>query len=272
MTTMWMRFALALLVPLAATAQPMEVILPTSNDALFYGDGAGFYMYTDRNFDGEASNPWEGGQYGFHRNLVRTPVGIVGTRFHEGMDIRPRFRDFDGEPLDSIVSVDDGRVVYVNRSASASAYGRYVVVEYDWQGSPYYGLYAHLSDVDAYPGTYVRRGERLGRTFKRGRMRGRSENRPSLLGYALERRVVCHSGRGFSKIMRCCQGSVVLFTLTNLRPRGSSSFRACTTVILCNGLIGTFGSSPRYSTRARRPPGLRDHTIAVAISRGSANS
>jgi len=162
-TTMWMRFALALLGPLAATAQPMEVILPTSNDALFYGDGAGFYMYTDRNFDGEASNPWEGGQYGFHRNLVRTPVGIVGTRFHEGMDIRPRFRDFDGEPLDSIVSVDDGRVVYVNRSASASAYGRYVVVEYDWQGSPYYGLYAHLSDVDAYPGTYVRRGERLGR-------------------------------------------------------------------------------------------------------------
>ena len=146
-----------------ARAQPMEVVLPTSNDALLRGDGPGFYMYTDRNFDGIASQPWEGGRYGFHRNTIRTPAGLVGTRFHEGMDIRPRFRDLDGEPLDSVVSVDDGRVVYVNTSASASAYGRYVVVEYEWQGSPYYGLFAHLSDVYAVPGTFVRRGQRLAR-------------------------------------------------------------------------------------------------------------
>lgn len=164
MTTMRMRLVLAaMLAPLAAAAQPMEVILPTSNDALYYGDGPGFYMYTDRNFDGIASSPWEGGQYGFHRNLVRTPAGIVGTRFHEGVDIRPRTRDEAGEPLDTVRSVDDGRVVYVNRSASASDYGRYVVVEYTWQGSPFYGLFAHLSDVDAYPGMYLERGQRIGR-------------------------------------------------------------------------------------------------------------
>jgi murein DD-endopeptidase MepM/ murein hydrolase activator NlpD len=137
--------------------------LPTDNRAIFEDDGPGFYQVTERYFEGERTWPWEGGQYGFVRNAVRRATGVVYTRFHEGIDIRPLTRDARGEPLDDVRSVSDGRVVYVNASARASNYGRYVVVEYDWQGARYYGLYAHLATTDVYVSQFVRRGERLGR-------------------------------------------------------------------------------------------------------------
>ena len=146
-----------------APAQPLHLRLPTSNDALYTGDGPAFYQYTDRNFEGEASRPWEAGRYGFVRNLVRTPAGVVYTRFHEGLDIRPIFRDEDGEPLDTVRSVDDGRVVYFSANPNASNYGRYVVVEHWWQGAAYYALYAHLAEVEAQPGMFIRRGTPVGR-------------------------------------------------------------------------------------------------------------
>ena len=41
------------------------------------GDDPDFYMYTDRTFEGVRSRPWQGGQYGFVRNEVRTPAGVV---------------------------------------------------------------------------------------------------------------------------------------------------------------------------------------------------
>ena len=85
---------------MVAQTETLNLALPTDNDALFRGDGPEFYQYIERDFKGEKSNPWEGGQYGFVRNPNETPAGIVYTRFHEGIDIRPLQRDARGEPLD----------------------------------------------------------------------------------------------------------------------------------------------------------------------------
>src|SRR5713101_4035313 len=78
----------------------IDLALPTDNDALFHGGGPAFYQYIERDYGGEKSKPWEGGQYGFVRDPVETAGGIVYTRFHEGIDIRALHRDEGGEPLD----------------------------------------------------------------------------------------------------------------------------------------------------------------------------
>ena len=147
----------------AADGDELHLILPTSNDALLRGDGAGFYMYTNRLFRGVRSRPWEGGQYGFVRDQVDTDVGVVFTRFHEGVDIRPLYRDARGEPLDTVRAIGDGEVVYVNTAERRSSYGKYVVVEHWWSGSPFYSLYAHLGRVEVEAGERVAQGDRLGR-------------------------------------------------------------------------------------------------------------
>ncbi len=145
-----------------AGAQPLELILPTRNDALYAGDGPAFYQYTDRVSSKGTTRPWQGGQYGFVRNIRQTPYGAVYTRFHEGADIRPVYRDRASEPLDTVRAIDDGEVVYVNTIEKNSNYGLYVVVEHRWGGSPYYSLYAHLNRIDVRIGQRVRQGESLG--------------------------------------------------------------------------------------------------------------
>src|ERR1017187_4055716 len=85
--------------------EPLNLVLPTDNDALFRGGGAEFYQYIERDYKGEKSTPWEGGQYGFVRNPIETPAGIVYTRFHEGIDIRPLQRDERGEPIDPVHAI-----------------------------------------------------------------------------------------------------------------------------------------------------------------------
>lgn len=151
------------------SAQPLDLILPTSNRALLEDDGPAFYQFTDRYFKGKRSHPWEGGQYGFVRNQVETQEGVVFTRFHEGVDIKPLYRDRRGEPLDTVRAIDDGVVVYVNPVARASTYGIYVVVEHIWSGSPFYSLYAHLGDAYVRKGQRVCQGDRLGRMGYTGR-------------------------------------------------------------------------------------------------------
>mgnify|MGYP003694114423 CR=1 FL=1 len=94
--------------------QILDLVLPTDNDALFSGGGAAFYQYIERNFKGVKSTPWEGGQYGFVRDPIDTAGGVVYTRFHEGIDIRPLHRDAHGEPLDEVRAIADGKVVHAN--------------------------------------------------------------------------------------------------------------------------------------------------------------
>ncbi len=147
----------------AVSAQTPRLILPTANDALFRGDGEAFYQYVERNVQGVISYPWEGGQYGFSRDPHETGTGTVFTHFHEGVDIRPLRRDAQGEPLDDVVSVAAGRVVHVNNEPRHSNYGRYIVVEHRWGGSPYYSLYAHLAASAVNAGQDVSQGQQLGR-------------------------------------------------------------------------------------------------------------
>ncbi|MEM7699441.1 MAG: M23 family metallopeptidase [Verrucomicrobiota bacterium] len=152
-------FCTPLLLSLRGQAAPLGLVLPTANEAIFSTDQSRFYMYTDRNFEGRLSKPWQGGTYGFSRNQRRTSIGIVYTRFHEGIDIRPLRRDSQGRPLDKIRSIADGTVVYINADSTASNYGRYLVVHHDWGHGPFYSLYAHLYAAETTVGKRVKAGE-----------------------------------------------------------------------------------------------------------------
>jgi len=139
----------------------VDLALPTDNDAIFHGGGPDFYQYVERDYHGEKSTPWEGGQYGFVRDPEQTNAGIVYTRFHEGIDIRCLHRDENREPLDEVRAIADGKVVYTNLVQSYSNYGKYVVIEHRWDGSPYFSLYGHLSMVDIRTGDAVHRGQHI---------------------------------------------------------------------------------------------------------------
>ena len=91
----------------------------------------------------------------------QTRDGIVYTRFHEGIDIRPVNRDDNGEPLDEVRAIADGKVVYTNAVPGYSNYGKYIVIEHRWDGSPYYSLYGHLSKIDVRTGEMVKRGQHI---------------------------------------------------------------------------------------------------------------
>jgi len=154
--------AIGLLVgPSGAVA--LDLAFPTQNRALLKGDGAGFYMFIDRDFQGEKSTPWEGGKYGYVRDPKVTRAGVVYTRFHEGADIKPLQRSETGEPLDVVMAAAAGKVVHASDVPRYSNYGRFVVIEHRWDGCPYYSLYAHLNSLAVSIGQTVAQGAPLGR-------------------------------------------------------------------------------------------------------------
>ncbi|MDR0727819.1 MAG: M23 family metallopeptidase [Puniceicoccales bacterium] len=71
-----------------------------------------------------------------------------GTRYHGGIDIQPIHVADDGEPVDSVFSISDGVVAYINDNESFSNYGQYVIVVHDGFNLPIHTLYAHLSAVN----------------------------------------------------------------------------------------------------------------------------
>lgn len=149
--------------------EPLGLRFPTANDALFRDESA-FYAALDRKrIPGLRAHGWEGGQYGFVRSPARTPKGFILSQLHEGLDIRPLRRDANGEPLDTVVTVADGVVAYVNQGPGRSSYGRYVVVRHQWDGTPVYSLYAHLRTATVAVADSVRAGEALGRLGYTGR-------------------------------------------------------------------------------------------------------
>lgn len=153
----------ALAVTSISAAQPLKLRLPTDNRALLENTPEKFYMYVPRIFEGESSKPWQGGMYGFVRNMKRTPQGVIGTRFHEGIDIRPVKRDSAGRPLDEVRAIAVGNVAYVQSNPGGSNYGRYVVVEHNWGDGPFFSLYAHLAAITVAPGQRVLAGQALGK-------------------------------------------------------------------------------------------------------------
>ena len=90
---------------LFAQHKRLDLVLATPNKEIFGTNGSKFYMYTDRTFEGKPSKPWEGGKYGYVRNPKRTSSGILYSKFHEGIDIKPISRDSRGVPLDKIRSI-----------------------------------------------------------------------------------------------------------------------------------------------------------------------
>jgi murein DD-endopeptidase MepM/ murein hydrolase activator NlpD len=155
-------FLTALMAITTTGAEPLNLVLPTDNDALLRGDGPAFYQYIDRDYQGEKSTPWEGGRYGFVRNPTETSAGIIYTRMHEGVDIKPVQRDASGEPLDAVRAIAPGVVVHTSQGAGLSNYGRYVVVEHRFDGCKYYSLYGHLSSITARIGQRVQARDQLG--------------------------------------------------------------------------------------------------------------
>src|SRR5580692_8458247 len=145
----------------SALGQPVNIVLPTENHALLNGDNAAFYQYVKRDFEGESSATWEGGQYGFVRNPRKFGATVLYTRFHEGIDIQPLHRAANGEPLDVIRAIAAGRVVYANNVPTLSNYGRYIVIEHQFGGCPYYSLYAHLSAVNVTIEEQVSQGDAI---------------------------------------------------------------------------------------------------------------
>ena len=144
-------------------ADPLGLVLPTANDAIFSRDPSKFYMYTDRTSpDGTRSKPWTAGRYGFVRNEKRTSLGIVFTRFHEGVDIQPVRRDAAGSSLDEVRSIANGTVVYATAASNLSNYGNYVVVRHDFSDGPFYSLSAHLKSIAVKAGDKVKAGQKIG--------------------------------------------------------------------------------------------------------------
>ncbi|MFK7910731.1 MAG: M23 family metallopeptidase [Akkermansiaceae bacterium] len=146
----------------STTGNQHKTILPTDNKHLFSGEGEKFYMYVYRSFEGKKSRPWTAGKYGFVRNIKRTEDGVIGTRFHEGIDIKPLERDRANKPLDKIKAIASGTVAYANSTSSRSNYGKYVVIEHLWDCGPIYSLYAHLSAVSVKAGQKIEQGESIG--------------------------------------------------------------------------------------------------------------
>jgi hypothetical protein len=160
MTAYWVA-GLCFLACGALRAQPL-IEFPTDNRALLEGRPRDFFMYVKRDFEGVKSQPWQGGQFGFVRGPMRAGGRVLWLQLHEGIDIRPVRRDAHGDPRDEVRAAAAGEVVYVSRDAGASNYGRYVIVEHLWDGSPYYTLYAHLSSILVEPGQSVEQRQVLG--------------------------------------------------------------------------------------------------------------
>ena len=118
---------------LATNARAFDLCLPTANDALLKpGHDADFFQPT---VDGGV----ESGMFGCVRN--------DGHRFHEGIDIKCLQRDQRGEPTDPVHAVTDGEVAFINTKTGLSNYGRYIVLQHNWDGVQVFTLYAHLSAV-----------------------------------------------------------------------------------------------------------------------------
>ena len=156
---------LALILSLAGvlSAAPIDLRLPTENQHLLTGEPDQFYMYVDRNFEGQVTKPWEAGSFGFVRSAIRINGEMLLTKFHEGIDISPVSRDKAGNPLDLVSSIAAGHVVHISPIAGRSNYGKYVVVEHNWENSSVYSLYAHLAEITCKPGDPVNAGSVLGR-------------------------------------------------------------------------------------------------------------
>lgn len=148
-----------------ASRQDLVYRLPTDNTTLFTTGGDDYFMYVDRTFEGETSKPWQGGTYGMVRNPFRPSPGaeVMYSRLHEGIDVKPIYRNERGEPQDDVRPIAPGVVVHASTNPRHSNYGRYVVIAHQVPEGTIYSLYAHLASVECSTGQRVGTGNVLGR-------------------------------------------------------------------------------------------------------------
>ncbi|MFM7181534.1 MAG: M23 family metallopeptidase [Verrucomicrobiales bacterium] len=153
-----------LIITIAGTraAEVPALAWPTENNLLLLNKNDRFYMHVDRHFEGESTKPWQGGAFGFTRTPMRFSGRVIETKFHEGIDIKPLWRDENGAPTDKVRAIADGRVVHVNSTPGHSNYGNYVVVEHTTTSGPLYSLYAHLASAAVQSGAEIAKGGELG--------------------------------------------------------------------------------------------------------------
>lgn len=133
-----------------ASAQPLDLVWPTSNSA--WTERKPLEAYVQHAGSGEAESGTFGG--------VRTG----GAQFHEGLDIKCAVRDRRGEPQDAVYAAMNGVVRHVSSRPGNSSYGRYVVLEHPQHAPAVYTLYAHLSRIapGLSNGIPVKAGQELG--------------------------------------------------------------------------------------------------------------
>lgn len=151
----------------AAWAQQQDLVyrLPTDNTTLYTTGGDDYYVYVDRVFEGVKSRPWQAGTYGMVRNPFRPSPGaaVMYSRFHEGIDVKPIYRDARGEPQDDVRPIAPGKVVHASANPRHSNYGRYVVVAHQVPEGTIYSLYAHLASVECRVGQKLNTSDVIGR-------------------------------------------------------------------------------------------------------------
>ena len=146
----------------------LEFSLPTKNDFLLKNKKHLFYAPTFRVLNEKKNRCWQGGQYGFSRNLKRISSKFIATKFHEGIDIEPLYSKKRKE-LDPIYPIAKGKVVYINNDPTKSNYGKYIVIKHQWQGMPFFSLYAHLGKITAKTGDQVSSKKNIGKIGYTGR-------------------------------------------------------------------------------------------------------
>lgn len=144
--------------------EPRGVEARISNPRFSFPTGRELDRFNTGNFQPTASGRTESALFG----SVRT--GWVGRKlmptFHEGIDVAPLERDRAGHPLDDVIAAASGKIVYANRAAGNSNYGKYVVIEHRTRAGNIYTLYAHLDEIQ--PG--ISRGRVVGEGASLGKM------------------------------------------------------------------------------------------------------
>lgn len=127
-----------------------ELYWPTEDDSFFHGAGI------EKLIQPTVSGRVKSGTFGYVRNN--------GSKFHEGIDIKPTKRNRKGEALDKIIAAMDGQVVYINAIGGNSSYGKYIVIVHKNVEPSIYTLYAHLSSIEPSikVGKFVKGGAVLG--------------------------------------------------------------------------------------------------------------
>lgn len=143
----------------AASGQPF--VFPTANTNLFNSSNEAAFFAATGNPSIEPE--WMSGAFGCVRDSR--------SRLHEGIDIRAQVRDRRNEPIDDVVAIAKGVVMYVNSVGGNSSYGKYILIGHRVDGLDVVSVYAHLREIGdgIRSGLKVKQGQRIG-------MLGRTSN------------------------------------------------------------------------------------------------